>query len=441
MDNQPKAAATGGTFNRAKARHLLILQGPLSKLYGRIADHLVAADLRVTRINLCAGDALFWGRRPARAYRGSFKAWPNFIRTFMRQEGVTELLLHGDRRPYHKAAIDIANALDVPVAATELGLLRSGWLSIERGGAGILSHFPEDPEAIKAIAASPTEVSFEGGFPTSFADQAKAHLSYHLASALGWPLYPQYQRYLATNPLADYPFWLKKLATTSLRKRRENARLKPFWQRDGDLFILPLQLEGDFQLRALSPFSSMAEVIERVIGSFAKHAPLKSRLLIKTHPLDHGAINWARLSQECAIRYRVTERVACSEFCNLTSLLPDAAGLVTVNSTAGFEALLAGCPTLTLAPAHFDLVGLTHQQGLNHFWTSPTQPDRDLTLAYQRALALTTHVPGSLTDSDGVEIAARHMANRLISQTLNEPGGFVTPPPRLARAKAAGCPL
>lgn len=425
----------------ATKRHILMLQGPLSDLYGQIADQLTAAGIRVTRVNLCAGDALFWGRRPARAYRGSFHKWPDFIRALIEQENVTELLLHGDRRPYHKAAIEVADEIGVSVAATELGLLRSGWLSIERGGAGLFSHFPEDPEAIRAIAAAPGDVTLEGGYQTSFADQAKAHLSYHLTTAIGWPFFPHYQRYLANNPLADYPFWLYKLATKSLRRRGEAARLAPFWRRQDPLFVLPLQLDGDFQLRALSPFSSMAEVISLVVTSFAQHAPRQSRLLIKTHPLDHGATNWVKLTKKLARRHDVVERVACSEFSRLEGLLPLMAGLVTVNSTAGFEALLAGRPVVTLAPAHFNLSGLTHQDGLASFWTKPAKPDPALASAYQRALALTTHVRGSLTDGDGVAMAARQMADRLISQTLNAPGGYVSPPPRLQQAIAAGCPL
>ncbi len=80
---------------------------------------------------------------------------------------------------------------------------------------------------------------------------------------------------------------------------------------------------------------------------------------------------------------------------------------MTLNSTAGLEALQAGVPVKTLVPAHYDIAGLTHQGDLASFWNNPDQPDRDLLLAYVQALAASTQVRGSIHNSEGVAVAAK----------------------------------
>lgn len=54
---------------------------------------------------------------------------------------------------------------------------------------------------------------------------------------------------------------------------RDDRRLHALLQRRRRLFVLPLQLEGDAQIREHSPFMSMRELILEVFGSFARAAP------------------------------------------------------------------------------------------------------------------------------------------------------------------------
>jgi len=122
-------------------------------------------------------------------------------------------------------------------------------------------------------------------------------------------------------------------------------------------------------------------------------------------------------------------------------MLAHARGMVTVNSTAGIEAIMADCPTKTLTPAIYDIVGLTDDQELDGFWTTPKRPDKALLEAFIRALTGTVQVRGTIYSNDGLTAAVANMADRILTNTLNEPGAFIDPPPRLDRARALGAPL
>jgi capsular polysaccharide export protein len=71
--------------------------------------------------------------------------------------------------------------------------------------------------------------------------------------------------------------------------------------------------------------------------------------------------------------------------------------VVTINSSAGLEALLAGCPVKTLAPAIYDIDGMTYQRSLDEFWSTPKAPDEELVRQFVTALAAVTQVRGRFT--------------------------------------------
>lgn len=59
--------------------------------------------------------------------------WGEFVEDFMR-DGITDLVIYRDTRPFHKAAIDAAKELGIRVHRFEEGYLRSYWCTYERGG-------------------------------------------------------------------------------------------------------------------------------------------------------------------------------------------------------------------------------------------------------------------------------------------------------------------
>ncbi|NBN78355.1 capsular biosynthesis protein [Microvirga tunisiensis] len=422
-------------------RHILFLQGPLCPLYARMGALMRQAGHRVSRINFCPGDWLHWRSPDALSYRGQPEAFRHFIEDYLRQNAVTDLVLHGDQRIYHKAAIAAAGPLGLQIAVTELGYLRPGYLTLERDGLSTLSRFPDDPDAIRALAAEAPEADLEPLYPGSFALEAIPDMIYNLFNVFAGFAYPHYQRHTLYNPLVEYPAHGMRLLGKSRRDAAVASEQAVLFASGAAFFVLPLQLEGDFQLRAHSPYASFAEVIETVIASFAAQAPKASRLVLKSHPLDAGFERWPERTAAIADRHGVRDRVLFFDGGTLGPLFQRAAGVVTLNSTAGLEAMQAGCPVKTLVPAHFDIRGLTHAGPLDGFWTAPQRPDPELLEDYIRAIAAHIQVRGSIHNHAGLEAAARNMTARILDRALNRGAAHVTPPPRLARARALGVPL
>ena len=90
--------------------HFVFLQGMPSPFFSRIAAALRANGCRTTRINLCFGDLLFWRGPDAVNYRGSYRGWPDYIDRFFVRESVTDVVLLGEQRRYHREAVAAAQA-------------------------------------------------------------------------------------------------------------------------------------------------------------------------------------------------------------------------------------------------------------------------------------------------------------------------------------------
>ncbi|HTO30878.1 MAG TPA: capsular biosynthesis protein, partial [Pararhizobium sp.] len=85
--------------------------------------------------------------------------------------------------------------------------------------------------------------------------------------------------------------------------------------------------------------------------------------------------------------------------------------------------------------AIFDIAGLTDQATLDRFWGAPSPPDNGLGVAFLRLMAATIQVRGNFYSRSGTDAGAEAIAVRLHDRTVNQPGGFVDPPPRQRPAK------
>ncbi len=129
----------------------LFLQGPISPFFADLARLLETQGHRVLRVNLNFGDWLFW-RGPAINYRGSTQRWPGTITELLKREAVTDLLLLGEQRPHHRAAIAAAHNLGIRITVFDYGYLRPDWITCEPEGMGALSRFPRDMDTVRTLA-------------------------------------------------------------------------------------------------------------------------------------------------------------------------------------------------------------------------------------------------------------------------------------------------
>ena len=135
-------------------RRFLFLQGPIGPFFSRLGQRLSRDGHAVHRINLHGGDRLFWRLPGALDYRGDGADWPQFFSECVSHWHVTDLLLFGDCRPLHRAAIEVAAARGIRVHVFEEGYLRPNWVTLEEGGVNANSSLERDPQRYRDAIAS-----------------------------------------------------------------------------------------------------------------------------------------------------------------------------------------------------------------------------------------------------------------------------------------------
>ena len=391
-------------------RCVLLLQGPSSAFFAHLGAALRARGARVLRVVTCPGDALFAGPGARVHFRGRAADWPGWLAGLMAREGVTDLVLLGDRRPLHAEAVAVAKARGVRISHVELGVLRPDWLTVEPDGGGPACPFPEDWEDVARLAEGAGAPEVGRVWPGSFARMAAMDVAWNLSNwALSWASHPAYRRHAIWHPLAEYGGFLWKFARAGADRRhaaRVCAGLAP------GFFLFPLQLRTDYQIRAHGPDPDLRVTARAVVDSFAAHAPPGARLLVKEHPMDNALTPWRRLLTAAA--GAAGGRVEVIDGGDLEALVRAAAGVVTVNSTVGLQAAVAGRPVKALGRAIWNRDGITDPQPLAGFWAAPRPPDPGRADLFLQALVAATQVRGAF-DGPGAAAGAEAVADRVLA--------------------------
>lgn len=434
MDGLSPIGGLGSPADRGLAapRSVLFLQGPISDFFDRLGRALIARGHRVHRINLHLGDQFFW-HLPAVNFRGRFDEWRHFVGAFLERHAITEIVVHGDRRPHHIVAAEEARARRIAVIATDLGYLRPDWITVEYDGMSSYSRFPRDPGAIRELAERlPRLLPMQHFRPVSFAWTAALDVAYNVAQVLGRPLYPHYRWHGIFHPYAEYAGWIVTLARYRLMRGATVAAKVRLEAEPKSYFLFPLQLATDYQIRAHSRFVDGRDAVREVITSFAASGS-RRKLVLTVHPLDNGLIGWRRLATTTARQFGVGDKVIVLRNGTPRELLRRAAGVVTINSTVGLTALSEGVPVKVLGNAVFDVPGLTFQSDLDRFWHEAAVPDPELMTAFLRALVGATQIRGGYYDREAKAAAIEGFVERI------ERGLFPLPPRDTAEF-AAGKP-
>jgi len=395
-------------------RTFLFLQGLSTPFFVRLADAIAARGHQVERINLSGGDRVFWPRLGAVDYRGRFADWRSFLGAFLHERGVSDVILFGDCRPYHRVAVDLARSRGIAVHVFEEGYFRPDWITLERDGTNAYSPLPREPGAFFAKAAR-TELEPEAPLPVGggFSRRVRWEIVNQIATMLLAPLYPHYKRHRSHHPLSEMCGWIKRLSKRSF-ERRYAERLSRYLETARPRFyLLPLQLETDYQIRRHSRFKSMAHVMEVVLESFARAAPDDAHLLVKLHPLDNGIANFRKQASRIARRVNLGRRVMVMDGGHLPSLLSRSEGVVVVNSTTGLSALHHGLPVTVLGSAIFDIPGLTFRGPLDSFWRESAPPDQELFRAFRKVVLTQAQVNGSFFTEAGISLAVSAALERI----------------------------
>jgi capsular polysaccharide export protein len=399
-------------------RVFLFLQGSSSPLFALLAERLERQGHQCLRINFNVGDWIFWRRKNGFHYRGRLRNWNSFFSDFLHQNQVTNLILLGEERPYHKIAVEEAKSRNIAVHVVDLGYLRPDWVIFERDGTASNSRFPRRADEVLAQGRDLPEPDWSRRYTQGFWADAGYDILYNVSTVLLWWLYPFYVRHTLYHPFLEYLGWIGRLAGEKSRQREAAETIHAVVGSRAPFFVYPLQLQTDYQLRVHSPFRGQEEAIDLVLTSFARFASPDARLVVKLHPMDAGLINWTHYIRQQCNHTQLSERIDIIDGGNLEHLFGSCEGVVTVNSTAALPAIRMGKPVKVLGSAVYDIEGMTHQASLDTFWSHPVPPRQEVAEAFFRLMAHSYHVRGNLYTRQGAAAAAEEIAAKFAPSPL-----------------------
>ena len=381
-------------FRELTGKRLLLLQGPAGPFFRRLADHLRSRGCQVTKVNFNAGEDLYYRGREVVHFTGSADAWPDFFESLTKEKVIEGVVVFGDCRPLHRAAIERARSLGLAVYVFEEGYLRPDFVTIERNGVNGYSELPKDPEFYRAL--SPTKLPPTKPVPHAFVKSAVHTICYAATAALFASRYPNYRHHRDIRPLHQARLWaessVRRVINTvrdrAFEKELESGSLPPF-------FFVPLQVHLDSQMRHCR-FESIEAFISEVVTSFAKYAPDDTSLVLKHHPMDRAYRDYGECIRSLRDRFALGERLLYVDVIPLPATLRAALGTVVINSTLGLSSIHHGTPVKCLGSAVYDMPGLTYQGSLDDFFKDPGSVDRSLYQRFRYFLRLQNQINGSV---------------------------------------------
>lgn len=351
--------------------NIMLLQGPLGPFFHTLAHVLTHAGHSVWQVCFNAGDELALGAAHPLRFHGEMSAWGGTLRHWLQQQRIDAVICYGDCRAYHRIAGEICRQRAIAFWALEEGYLRPDYITLEQGGVNAFSPlYPSRDKLANTRWSAPFAAPLRTG--NTFALRAQSGCAYYLRKALGVRRYPHYQSHRPWSIGQEAFGWVRGYLRKLAYQLPDQQLLEALTRYRGALFLAPLQVSEDFQLRTHSNLAGMEEFISRVLRSFARHARDGDRLLFKHHPMDRGHVTYRPLIERLAWELGLSDRVYYGIELPLPALYPLLKGVVTVNSTVGLSALLHKVPTYCLGRALYDIEGLTSQGTLAQFWREPS---------------------------------------------------------------------
>lgn len=416
--DKPTQTAESHANASSARRRVLLLQGLMGPFFQQLGRGLRSAGHTVFKVNFNGGDRAYWRTSNGVDYRGTLADWPAAFARLLDDHKITDVMLFGDCREHHVAALKVCREGGVTVWVFEEGYVRPDWVTMEVGGVNGHSTLPRDPQWYLARAAKLPPVQQHQKVASSFRRRALEGLYYNAADVLTRWRYPNWRNHRPWHPLVEGIGWARKLNRRQEWRAQGAELLSRLQAQDAAYFLFPLQLDSDAQIRLHSPFAGIIEALKVVIQSFAKHAPVHSRLIVKEHPLDNGVRDWQLETSDLAERFGVANRVDYLAWGDIETIAEGALGMVTINSTSGTLGLDKGVPVVVLGKAIYDMPDLTFQHGLDRFWTEATAPDAETFAAFRRVLIDHSLIPGGFFSKPALDKVVTHAVARFEGRLL-----------------------
>jgi capsular polysaccharide export protein len=399
-------------------RRFLFLQGPHGPFFHRLGKMLQSAGAQVWRVGFNRGDRAFWPSDDSFiAFRQPHTDWPDTVAALLAEKKITDLVLYGDTRPIHAAAVSAARAAGVTVHVFEEGYLRPHWVTYERDGANGHSRLMNMSVAQMQAALAKAEMD-QPEAAARWGDM-RQHIFwgalYHWFVLTGFWDFRNYRPHRRQTVWQEFLLYCMRLIL--LPFHRWERMIAEFRIRHGGFpyHLVLLQLEHDASFQKHSPFSRMSEFLEVVFEGFAAGAAPHHHLVFKAHPLEDGRAPLRAEIRRLARLHGVTERVHFVRGGKLAQLLNHARSAVTVNSTAGQQVLWRGMPLKTFGAAVYAKPEFVSTQPMAEFFAQPLRPDARAYRDYRHYLLETSQITGGFYSSRGRREVLRQVVDMMLS--------------------------
>ncbi len=391
-------------------RAVLLLQSPVGPFFTLLGKDLQNVGAKVHKVNFNGGDWLFF-RSSAACFRKEPSEFAKWLDAFIGANQITDIMLCGASRLYHKIAIEYAQPRNIPIYAFDEGDIRPNFISLR-----VLTN-PTDAHMdrltpVHTVPTTETGRLYTVNSQLAFRRATVFAILYALAAAIARPWFPHciHHRDISLKTGLSWlrGFLLKPVFALTERplKRRLLAQLA------GTYFFVPLQVPWDHAITQRSHYKTQEHFISEVIESFAKYATITDSLVFKHHPLSRGFVSYRATLRTLARRHGLAGRIFYLHDMPITQLICSARGVVTINSTVGLEAIRLGACTKTLGSAHYDAVGITFGQPLADFWNAADgcKPDQERVEAFVKKMIAETQLNGNfyLRNSDSIQACGIH---------------------------------
>jgi capsular polysaccharide export protein len=382
------------SIGSVKDKNILFLQGPVGLFFTKVAKQFMKKGANVYRIGLNAGDELFALRKQYTAYRGEPEDWYDFILNYLKENKIDKIFIFGDCRYYQSLAVSASDLLGVEVFVFEEGYLRPHYITLERHGVNDYSRISRDPEFYKNLEDFNIEAP-KNSDPNPILNWGIVMLYYFIAKLLFFR-YPHYRHHRNFSATEEFFYGTRSLIRKVIYTKRDKKYL-PIIKNElsGKYFFVPLQTHNDFQILQHSEYGSIEKFIIEVLESFAKNTN-SDFIIFKHHPIDRGRKNYKQFILEQSNELGISNRVLVVHDLHLPTLLNNAKGTITINSTVGLSSIFHKTATITLGKAIYDIEGLTNKNiSLDEFWLNNKKPDANLANKFRQHLIQTTQLNGN----------------------------------------------
>jgi len=377
-----------------KNKNILFLQGPMGNFFKKLDTLFTQHGAKTYKIGFNAGDSFFSNKHNYIAYRDTRENYKDFIKDFLQKQKIDKIFLFGDCRFYQKISIQVASSLGVAVFVFEEGYIRPNYITMERFGVNDFSHVSRDANFYKKV----TVVKELNAVDVQYSqfNMVISSASYYLLSNIFKFRYPHYIHHRDFSAIKEAFFGIRSLVRKLVYPLFEKKYLTTIsHELSKKYFFVPLQTYNDFQVLEHSGYKSIEKFIIEVLDSFSK-TDGDIWLIFKHHPVDRGRKNYKSFILEQARHFEVDKRVLVLHDTHLPTLLKNAKGTITINSTVGLSSLYHETPTITLGNAIYDIENLTCKgMKLDTFWYTQDSPDMELFEKYRSYLIEHTQLNGS----------------------------------------------